>query len=133
MNNNQKLTGIVFTVVTMAVMFGLHTTFLLVETAEATHSSYSCKYKSHRVYGMSINNQYGLDSGKRDRKKTHCQHCSHADPTWHTRKRLYDQETITRWYEHKYLWQISWSNCHTHVSVTKTYYWSVVPCTTWLI
>lgn len=127
MNNNQKWTGIVLIVVTMAAMFGLHTTFL-VETAHADHSSSSCAHKLHRVYGTGINNQYGIDSGIRTIVKTNCATCPNESPSWHTRMWYYDLETIKFWYEHKYLIGLFWSNCHTHIYESKTWYAFLVLC-----
>lgn len=127
MNNNQKLTGIVLLVVAMAVMFGLHTTFLLVETAEATHSSYSCKYKLHRVYGMSIANQYNI-FGTATIDLANCATCTDESPSPHVRLWYYDRETITKWYEHKYLIGLFWTDCHKHIITTDTWYSYIVLC-----
>ena len=129
MNNYQKLTRVAFIVVTMAVMFGLHITFP-VETAEADHYNKFCEVKLHRVYGTGITSDYGVDSGRSDRVYTNCADCSFAglSPKWHTRKILYDKETIKKWYEHKYLIGLSWSNCHVHTIINITIYKRVVSC-----
>ena len=130
MNNNQKLTGIVFTVVTMAVVFGLHITFP-VETAEATHALKSCAVKLHRVYGTSIYNDYGIDGGYTDTEITNCWSCAGlVSAKEHVRHWYFDREAIRKWYEHKHVVGLFWSDCHVHRDDSFRWYYVLEPCGT---
>ena len=115
MNNNQKLTGIVLFVVTIVFMFGLHITFLLVETAQANHSSSTCSVKLHRVYGTSITKQLGVLMGHVT-VVANCSDCAGSTPKKHRVDFFYDKEIVKMWYEHKHLIGLSWSDCHVHTS-----------------
>ena len=127
MNNNQKLTGIVLFVVTIVFMFGLHITFLLIETAEATHASNSCRNKSHRIYATIEVSYTERTPGGRD-KETNCVACAGESPKTHYQRRWKNVKR-TRWlYEHKYWWQSSWSDCHEHGKETWTFYYVTVAC-----
>ena len=120
MTTHKKLTGTVIVVVTIAVMFGLHITFL-VETTEANHSSSTCADKLHRVYGTSIANYYDIFS-QAVLVTANCATCAGESPSPHARYWFYDRERITQWYEHKYLIGLFWSDCHTHTIDIDTYY-----------
>lgn len=130
MNNNQKLTGTVLIVVMMAVMFGLHTTFLLVETAEATHSHWTCRLKRHDDYLTIYYSRTRYLTNYRTVSTT-CSACSGSSPSSHQQQQAVTDYMKDVYWRHKYPLIGSWSFCHLHRGVRTSSsipYWVTLSC-----
>ena len=130
MNNYQKLTATVLIVATIALMFGLHSMIHL-DTAEATHSHWTCIFKRHDDYLTLLYSRTRYLSNYRTVITT-CSACSgSSSPSSHQQQEAVTEYMKDVYWRHKYPLIGSWSFCHIHAAIvisTSAPYWVTLSC-----
>ena len=98
--------------------------------AEATHSSWTCIFKTHKSSGQ--RSYYSTQAtGRKGTKTTNCSECSGQPAKKHKTKQVQPYSIVDEPFKHKPISGGSWSSCHTH-QISKnpagSSYWVTLPC-----
>ena len=100
-----------------------------VQDAEATHSSFSCIFKVHKVVSRIKHSSFNHYTGGSRTKSTTCSNCAPCYPSSnHTQLEAVFDYTKHTTYKHRQLWHTYYSPCHTHTDTGTEKRWLTVVC-----
>ena len=113
----------------LAVVFGMYAAFQP-EEAKADHSSLSCLIKDDRIF-LSVSTSTGWNYTGRNqiRSSIKCPDCSSLPGgRRHKQKQVITYYSNFISYEHRYLWETTFTFCHTHFTRSSSLSWETVRC-----
>ena len=112
----------------LVVGLGLYARFQIQE-AEATHSSWSCVFKTHDIVSHMKHSTFNHYTGLQRTKLTTCSNCEPCYPSsYHTQYEAVFDYTESTTYKHRYLWETYFDHCHTHSDTGTENIWLTAIC-----